>query len=315
MTNSEDTVRPLPEGEQYFFAKLSFREKQKLMREATDWLSSQGIRYYQTRIGKYLKDLEGLIQAHENDTVQKLIDDGEFPSLVNSLFESSDVISIYQGLHPIAVGPLGKRLREFVRGAEFASSESGDSISNRGRDIGFELYMASLFSRAGYELDFGTQADIMASNSKCTLIIECKRPRFDHSVRSNSRAAAKQLTERLKAYDPRQNVFGIICLSIERVMNPNNQLANASDERNMDRFLKAEWQAFARKHERGWRYSDDPRLLGVTTLLRVPGILENPKMLATCRFLGAISLQAAGQSGHELLTSVNLKLAPHLTEI
>jgi hypothetical protein len=315
MTNSDDTVRPLLGGGRSYFASMPYREKAELMRKATDWLSTLGIRYDSTRIDKYLRDLKRLNQARENDTVQELIDNEEFPSLVNSLFESSDVISIYQSLQSFSVGPLGQRLRDFVRGAEFANVESGDSIANRGRDVGFELYMASLFSRAGYELDFGTQADIVATDSDCTLIIECKRPRFDHSVRSNSKEAAKQIAMRLKSYDSGKKVFGIICLSGERVINPMNQLVTATDQVGINQFLEAKWLAFAESHEQDWRQPADPRLLGIMMLLRAPGSLADAKMMATCRFLGASSFQLPGKPGYHILDTIYAKLGTHLTDI
>lgn len=72
MTGTSDTVRPANDGAQSLFAVMTFEEKEKLMHLATDWLASEGIPYYQTRIGKYQKDLRRLNDARESDKVQGL---------------------------------------------------------------------------------------------------------------------------------------------------------------------------------------------------------------------------------------------------
>ena len=197
MSEYKHTVRPLEGGTQFSFSTRTFQEKAVLAREAAKWLESFGITYYQTRIGKYLKDVEKLDAAHQAGTIQALLDKGEFVSLVNSLFESSELISIYEGLHSIAVGKLGQRLRDFVKETQFSTEESTQSSSNRARDIGFGLYVASLFARAGFDLDFGTDADLLAIDGTDSFFVECKRPQSDHSVRSNVRSAAKQIAKRL----------------------------------------------------------------------------------------------------------------------
>ncbi|HET9129791.1 MAG TPA: hypothetical protein VFO86_02520, partial [Terriglobia bacterium] len=161
MTEPENSLRPLQPRPRHFFAEFPIAAKKDKLKESVGWLSEQGVTYYQSRIGKYIRDIEYLVQVQEEGRLEDLDDEVRYVSIINSLFESSDVISIYEGLHPIVSGHLAKRLREFVRGAAFAHSETANSIANRGRDVGFELYLASLCARAGYEIDFGTTADVI----------------------------------------------------------------------------------------------------------------------------------------------------------
>jgi hypothetical protein len=104
-------------------------------------------------------------------------------------------------------------------------------------------------------------------------------------------------------------------LSIERILNPKDQLAIAADDVTLNSFLMDQWNLFAKDHAGDWRGSDDSRLLGALTLLRVPGVLQKTQTLSTCRFLGSISFNTAGQEGHELLSSVNQNLGSHLTDL
>ncbi len=298
------TVRPLGSAPQFSFSTRTFEQKAVLARLATEWLESFGITYYHTRIGKYLKDIEKLDNAHKTGTVQDLIHKGEFPTLVNSLFESTDLIAIYEGLQRVAVGRLAQQLHDFVKGTEFSIEESTHSHSNKGRDIGFELYMASLFARAGFDLDFGTDADLLAIDGAISYFVECKRPQFDHSVHSNVRAAGKQITRRLQHSKRTDSAHGIIALSISKIVNPDFKLLVASNEQNIDAKLIQESDAFFAAHQQHWRNFQEPGLLGVLLLLQIPAVVENHNLVTTCGFILGNNIVASGKPGYDLLVSV-----------
>lgn len=304
--------RPVGDDRQFSFSTRNYAEMEQQANTASDWLASLGIDYYKTRIGRYISDIRRLRHAHETNTLQVLTDNGEFPKLVNSLYESSELISIYEGLHPISSELLVARLRDFVKGTEFATSESTATSSNRARDVAFELFMASLFAKAHYQLDFGTEADLIANDDNNTYLLECKRPRSSHSVRSNVRAAAGQISRRLAKIAAKDCVYGIIAGSISRIINPEMKLVSASSESTIGSYFREISDNFVQEHHQHWSTLEEPRLLGVLLLLQTPAIIESVNVITTCNFIAGNNIVASGDAGLRLFKSMLGSLKPAL---
>ena len=300
------------DGAQFSFYTRPMTDRLTQLRTAADWLLSVGIDYYKSRIGKYLRDYERLNDALQNGSVKELIGRGGFPELVNSLFEADELIVIYEGLHSISTAHLIQRLRDFVKGTEFSSKELPSSSSNRGRDVSLELFTASLFARAGYQIDFSTNADLIAHDDHNTYIVECKRPQSDHSVRANIRGAVRQLTARIPSSEDEIPLHGIIVISTSKIVNPEAKLLVTSTEEGIDTDLTRVSDEFILKHQQHWLRIDNKRIIGVIMLLQLPAVIENRRVLTTCNLLSANNIWAAGKSGVEHLKSVVARLKPVL---
>jgi hypothetical protein len=308
LTDLKNTVRHVGVDSEFSFSKSTFQEKATQIQRAADWLDSLGISFYRTRIGKYLKDIERLNTAYEKGSIQQLLDNGEFPQHVNSLFESSELIYIHEGLKTVSTEHLFPRLRDFTKGSEFVTAESTRSLSNKGRDIGFELFTASLFAHASFQPNFSTDADLMATNEMGTFFVECKRPQFDHSVRSNVRGAANQLNKRLT--DPRnpEGAFGLIALSVSKIINPTQKLLVVSSEEVIHDMLGSESEIFINAQQQHWRKIENRRILGLIILIRTPAVIKSHSLLTTCNFVAGNNLLASGKAGLDLLISTVEKL-------
>ena len=313
MKNFKNTLRSVGNNPQFSFSKRTFEEKEQLMHLATDWLASLNIDYYKTRVGEYSRDIQRLNEAQQTNSVQKLLDKGKFPKHVNSLFELSEIIFIYEGLHPIADTRLTQRIRDFVKGTEQVTSESTKSMSTKGRDISFELFMASLFARAGYELDFGSEADLMAISTQHTFFVECKRPQSINSVRSNVRGAAKQIVKRLTGSKASSSSYGVIALSISKIINPDLELLVALNEQSINQRLINESENFIELNQHHWSNLKENKLIGIMTLLQTPAVVENHNMITTCNFLMGNNIIASGRFGLELLKKLADQLKPAMS--
>jgi hypothetical protein len=312
MNQLRHKVHPLGAGPQFGFHTRSIDDRLAQMRTAADWLLSVGIDYYKTRFGKYLRDYERLNNALQNRSVRQLIDDGNFPELVNSLFEADELIAIYEGLHTMPTEQLSLRMRDFVKGSEFSSAELTKSSSNRGRDVGLELFTASLFARAGYLIDFGTTADLIACDNDSTYIVECKRPQSDDSVHGNVHGAARQISNRLRLFGNVNHAYGIIVISTSKIVNPELKLLVASTEASIESTLRSVSDEFIFRHQRHWLNIDNERIIGVIMLLQTQSVVESRKLLTTCNLLSANNVWASGQSGVDRLKSVAARLKPVL---
>ena len=239
-------------------------KKKILLSNALNWLSEIGVDYFNSRIHKYQNDLSILIDRIDIQDPQSLVDPQFFATMVNSIYESGELIRIHNSLKDLIVTPdLKNKIKVFIKGPEYANDEKPMTGSQQPRDIAFELIIASMFLRAGYKIDFHTTADLRAQNDKSTFFVECKRPRSIHSVRANVRSAASQLRKRYISYSNNDNtVYGIIALSIDMIVNPKNYMLIANDEQAIDNRMIAEAQEFIQNNDMHWKSIPDINTLG-----------------------------------------------------
>jgi hypothetical protein len=300
----------------YSFKEQSFETKRDDLQTAISWLSEIGVTYFNSRIAKYQRDLEVLLRARSANEIDKLLDDGKFPALVNSLYEATELIAIHKGLSRIiTTEELVSRLRVFTHGPEFAADEKIRASSNTPRDLAFELFTASLFALAEFKVDFTTQADLVAYDGTKTFFVECKRPRQDTSVHSCAKGAASQLRRRYRSHASHVSVYGIIALSIDKIVNPDHFLLVTDDENALDKRMTSETQTFVTKYHRHWSTLDDPQTIGVIALLQIAAVPENRKIITTCNFLGANHISHSESDAGKVFTDVVNKLGASVMDI
>lgn len=294
----------------------SFTDRYQQLENCLNWLSSVGVDYFNTRIHKYKDDLKQLIQAYDSGKIKSLITPDVFATMVNSLYEAGRLINIHTGLKDFVVTQeLKSKLQLFIKGPEFSLSENIGSGSQQPRDIAFELFMASAFNLSGFTIDFHTEADLRASLGDNIFFLECKRPRSRHSVRANVRSAASQLRVRYKSTVASNRVSGIIALSIDKIINPNDQLLVTDNENALDNRLAQEATNFVRQYDVHWKKIPDVQTIGILVLIQTVAVPENHNIITNCNFLAANSVVHSQSRGGELFRSIVETMRPAIMDL
>ena len=96
-----------------------------------------------------------------------------------------------------------------------------------GRNIWFELALAAEWRMRGATVQLG-EPDLQLFRDNKTFLVACKRPASENSVRANVRSAISQLNDHLRLAS--QDVFGVVAISVSRVLNPGNRYWSGSLE-------------------------------------------------------------------------------------
>lgn len=266
------------------FNVLSFKQKAEEYEKAVNWLSELGLLYEPTRIGRYKKDIFALEEAYNKNTIDDLIKKRKYPDLINSLTEVDQLTFIYRGLGKIKDPSLIEKLRRFIKGPEHSSAEHPNSASRIGRDIEFELYIASHFEASGLHVDFGTAADLKTAFDSTNFFVECKRPSSMNSLKVNIDEAFDQLTKRCDSSD--QKARGCVALSISKIINPSKKRLVADTSHILLKELALTVEKFIRENKHLWQKKVDTRTLGVLVHFQTAGLIESRKLPTSCDYFG-----------------------------
>jgi len=272
----------------YSFHTISFSEINNQLRAAINWLKIFVPNVNPTRFGKYQKDIEHLISVLNKNQFHLSNKPVSSSSIMNSLYEADEVIQIYLGLKKYGqIEYLNKKLPIFIRGPLEIKSEAKSVSAHQARDVSFELYIASLFSHTSFIVDFSTESDLLIRNKTYNVFIECKRPASINSIHSNIKVASSQLKKRFNIYADERNIYGLIFISIENVINPNHSLIHTSDEHELTRMLDSNMQEFIHTNRQYWNKIEDKRIIGVMAFFRSFGIYENKRIPLYIRYAAA----------------------------
>ncbi|MDH3267946.1 MAG: hypothetical protein OEM46_03735 [Ignavibacteria bacterium] len=272
----------------YGFHTISFAEINNQLKAAINWLKIFIPNVSPTRFGKYQKDIEHLISVLNKNQVHLLNKPVSSSSIMNSLYEADEIIQIYLGLRKYGqIDYLNKKLPIFIKGPLESKSEAKSVSAHQARDISFELFIASLFSFTSFIVDFSTESDLLISNKTYKVFIECKRPASNTSIRSNIKVASSQLKKRFNLYADGKNIYGLIFISIENVINPNHSLIHTSDEHELTRLLNSNMEAFITTNRQYWDKIEDKRIIGVIAFFKSFGIYENKRIPLYIRYAAA----------------------------
>jgi hypothetical protein len=136
--------------------------------------------------------------------------------------------------------------------------------NSEGRNIWFELAIAASWKLRGAVVRLGEpDLELFCGDSK--ILIACKRPAAEHSVRSNIRGAVTQLNRTLNCAPP--NVFGGIAISLSRILNPGDKYWSGNLEQLGD-LLHRKLITYAQH----WKSVDaDPRVCSILFHAATPG--------------------------------------------
>ncbi|MBV8227892.1 MAG: hypothetical protein JO232_22185 [Verrucomicrobia bacterium] len=220
-----------------FIASLENR-----LSEFVTWGESKGIKFHESRVLKYIELLRCYRDALERGRMDDLIESRGAAYLDQIHLEIAELIYLYESLRNFKDSRLKTRFQTIIRGPELLQEDvTGDS-----RDTQFELQIAALLFRVEMsELRFDGRHDLVCSLDQNPLIIECKRPRKDKTLKESYAKAAYQIeTSDLFAENP--NTRGIVALDLTQIVVPVLTGTRLSSLKEMEK-------AFLEELMRGWR--------------------------------------------------------------
>jgi hypothetical protein len=290
------------------FYKSDYRDLANEINDACEWLSDHGLDYPRTRVGEYKRHLNEMADYWEQGRVEELLELRDFPTLMNSCHEASELSYIFKGLATLRDFSVTRRLQEFIKGPP-SSSKENTSSSNRGRNIAFELNVAARLAAAGFTIDLTKEADIIVSILGHEVFVECKRPQKDHQVNSNIKAALGQLENRYPSANRPDHARGIIAVAIGKILNPEMGFLQAPTSETLTKRLSHINEAFIHKFNAKWRNPADQRTIGVLVYLGIPAVIKKDNILNNCHEM-AMTTTFANGNGRDILMEIRNKLRP-----
>ncbi len=271
-----------------------------------------GLSHSKNRIGKYKHDIELLANAFVNNKLNELINERSFNRLCNSLFEVTELVIIYKGLKNIEDNSFLEKLRMFIKGPIYRLDETTSTGSHTARDIGFELNIASHFASTKFKLDFTTDADLLIHDDHRYLFVECKRPSSLKNIDKCIHYAHKQLTKRFNIFNIPDKTYGIVGLSLSKLINPGDMLLEVLDEQQLEMELSKIIYNFIKTYEKFWAKELDIRRIGILLYLNTPAILTKYNIFVCCEQFGANPVGLKGDPRYQYFLDVCTRLSPSI---
>lgn len=226
---------------------LHVSEHLDIMKKFSFWLKQMGINTSKCRISFYIKFLEELLINEKLNSSENKVD--EIKSIeerikeINTKLENielnvpenevlkkdyfgyvlrevHELMWIYKGFKNRSPKGDAELFKTIIGGKKFSRNDTDRTA----RNYQLEARIASYFLQAGYEVDLGIEADVIAHSDKDRYFIECKRLNSPSQVNARIKKAAKQL-KKLKNNKPLQRRnFGIAVFDVTKLAYPHDGL-------------------------------------------------------------------------------------------
>jgi hypothetical protein len=193
--------------------------------EALSWLEDKGFNVKSSRLVQYDKSYQKLLNNWGKETFKEIIENKSYSS---SVYEVYEIIEIHKRLVEFNCKEVNESLKKILSGVELYEDDGLKAKPTSARDFSFELYMASYFKRAGYNLNFNTIADFNASDDKDSFFVECKRPAKEETLGKNIEKALKQSIKRFVT-DSQLFQKGVAAIDISHLLIPNHEFYVVED--------------------------------------------------------------------------------------
>jgi hypothetical protein len=227
----------------------------------------------------------------------------ENPPDAQALVEALEFCDIYRAFNDAQVeNALIQKLSIISSGpAELLSENLRNSSA---RNVMFELAIAAEWKRKGLNVSVG-DPDLRLDLEDAAFLVECKRPFRDHSARANIKDAAKQISAYFTKEEPRE--FGIIAISLSRILNPGN-IASFAPLELRRQAVDEEIVRLRRLHPEWRRVEFHPRTAALLFNARMPWLGKGKvDYVSVSQFMRAAQ---SAESGYQILR----KHFPHATE-
>jgi len=184
---------------------------------ALAWYASLGAAIHNSRLHLYQQTLRSLIAGHEDPEPLGLADRER--AIVNTLFEVNQHCDIYKGLAGRHDDHVKDRISFVPDGPWQYTDERPSTSSNRGRNVVFELVVASWLARSGFEIVREAVGDLTLRVDDAVIALECKRPQSGAGFERAVKDAGRQVRHRLKRYR-KSYVRGLVAVEVTKIINP-----------------------------------------------------------------------------------------------
>jgi hypothetical protein len=289
---------------------ISFESLLEKMEAIQTKLKDAGIKIDKNRYGKHHKLIEQLVNSFKNDTHDDFVKKFKHEESITAFTETVELISIVNNI-PLTHKDrkLNKKIQLALNGALLPSQENCNSGNTQARNTLFELLLGASLYKGHHNIDFSVE-DFQISDGEDTYIVECKRPFKKETVLSNFEKAINQLNSKTIE---KARTFGIVAISINRVLTNGQLFLEAKNEEALAKRLSFENNNFIEKWFMQFnKIVINTRILGVIIHLSVPAKVESTKTIYNSEFFTTKSFCIEGSSDFIRLTEFVSKLKPLL---
>ena len=257
---------------------------------AVSWLASMGFAIERGRLAEYQRAIATLATDFPTHGWGDLSDPVRRDLVCTALLEVREMISIYRGLSGLDDPAATRGINLYLKGPFSPVREMPHNASNRPRNIGFELYLNSLFAYAGFKPTYGTNADLSFNVADQVFFVEAKRPTSAKTAADLIGDANKQLTRRLKERHSHK-AKGIIALDLTKVINPENKVMPVSSEDHLYELMFNEDRRQIDTLSEFWHSKRHKRVVGVLLHYRLLTNFNPPGSFNTLKWIGSVKLE------------------------
>lgn len=253
------------------YSSSSFEEKAESIRQINAWLDSLGIASAPTRMGDYQRLLEKLASIKDRSE-SELTKHFASPKLGELLLVFSEV-NEWEFIHEHLSGSnnlgLVEKIKTATGGPSLPGNENPDRATNAPRNYLFELTITSLLKKYGLPLTNSGLSDAKTVFEGASVVLECKRPQFDHQVNSNIKDGMKRLGERTPV-----NGFGILAISSSKIITGGDRLLIGQTREQIDAAIDQHALMFIQQHSASWNAKAGTSVSGVILHISVAAVAE-----------------------------------------
>ena len=250
-----------------------------------------------------LAELTAALQAGVQEAARDLFDRNRVRAFT-ALTEGVELVESLPFIRTVPRYLIRRKLARVLQGPPLPTDESANT--NEGRNVLFELTMASKLWRAGLEPELG-EPDIRCWVDGRAVYVECKRPFSRRGARQAYTDATGQLAAALR--DAPVGARGIVALSITRFVNPGDRVFVHEREATGKAQLSAEMIRAAQWLMRPTLWPEPPKgTIGLLWHVITPGFDRSQHLLVTVQQLNVQPTSPPGSADEMLLQALFSKL-------
>jgi len=203
----------------------------------------------------------------------------------DSAVEAWELVLIHKGLSQFGSAEFTERLAKLLGGPIHSTDEKPDGSSHKARNTGLELAVGAHFALAGFSVDFDTDADIVASDSRTTFYVECKRPSSPRISKTIDEAYS-QLKTRYEGHGVGREPRGLAVISLNRLLNPETVQLRVQNTREAESTIASVVSRFLNQNEALWYNDLHDRTMAVIAYATWSVFIEGQRGLYILRDFG-----------------------------
>ena len=257
---------------------VKFDEVLESLDRLDSWLISLGI---QPKTDRWHQAADTVRRAkQEKERVERGESRSTITNYIHGLFEAMEAHEIFRAFSGNHSQPLKEKVERALSGPIAPPDEQPKNSA--GRNAMFELSLAADWKNHGVPVELG-EPDILLHLAGNAFLVECKRPFYENSVRSNIEDGASQLSRELNK--PQNSLSrGIVAISLSRVFTQNDLVCCASEDEGKQ-FIRKAFDAMIASHNQDWRVRKflrfHPRIVAIMFHLAVPWDVNEERLVHT----------------------------------